>query len=199
MQKVYIYYAEISRLESLRTLYPKERMEEINECKSESVRLEKYCAWNLLKHAVVDAFSLVFDNLQFTKMQSGQWVCDQCNFSISHSDGVVAVVVSNFAIGIDIEPVKRLGERLAGKVLTELELERYSELSDEVKAEFLLECWCKKEAIFKSSGGSVLLPRTIECDNYHTALERVSIDGREYVIAIAASEEFEIKKLSNIN
>ena len=123
MQKVYLYYAEITDIDRSNMVYPKERMDEILECKNESVRREKYSAWKLLEYAVKDAFSLDFDNLQFTKLDSGQWVCDKCSFSISHSDGVAAVAVSDVSVGVDIEPVRAIDQRLASKVLTDSEYE----------------------------------------------------------------------------
>ena len=190
MQKVYLYYAEITDIDRSNMVYPKERMDEILECKNESVRREKYSAWKLLEYAVKDAFSLDFDNLQFTKLDSGQWVCDKCSFSISHSDGVAAVAVSDVSVGVDIEPVRAIDQRLASKVLTDSEYEYYSSLGEDDRANLLLECWCKKEAIFKATSGSVLLPKTIECSAYHTVVKRMNISQREYVIALASVEPF---------
>ena len=190
MKKIYVYYAQTSVDTAERELYPRERMEEILECKNESVRREKYSAWKLLEHAINDAFSLDFDNLQFAKLDSGQWVCDKCSFSISHSDGVAAVAVSDASVGVDIEPVRAIDQRLASKVLTDSEYEYYSSLGEDDRANLLLECWCKKEAIFKAASGSVLLPKTIECSAYHTVVKRMNISQREYVIALASVEPF---------
>ena len=190
MKKIYVYYAQTSVDTAERELYPRERMDEINRCKNDSARREKYSAWKLLEHAINDAFSLDFDNLQFAKLDSGKWICDKCSFSISHSEGVVAVAVSDASMGVDVEPVRTIDPRLSGKVLTDAEYEHYSVLSEDDKASFLLECWCKKEAIFKAIGGSVLLPKTIECSAYHTVIKRVNINQREYVMAIASIEPF---------
>ena len=193
MQRVYLYYAEVCGRECAHQLYPKQRMEEINACKNDSVRREKYSAWALLRYAVTDALSLNFEDVQFVKLPSGQWICDKCSFSISHADGAVVVALSDLAVGVDVEKVKNINPRLAAKVLTEREFERYIELSNEGKSAFLLECWCKKEAIFKANGGSVLLPRIIECDDYLTVAKRISINGNEYAVAIAANEKFEVE------
>ena len=201
MQRVYLYYAEVCSGECAHQLYPNERMEEINGCKNEGVRREKYSAWALLRYAITDALALKFEDVQFVKLPSGQWICDKCSFSISHADGAVVVAVSDLAVGADVEIVKSINPRLAPKILTDLEFARYSELSDFEKTGFLLERWCKKEAIFKANGGSVLLPGTIECDDYYTAAERISINGHEFAVAIAANEDFkvEIRSAQNIN
>ena len=193
MQRVYLYYAAVTDADSSHQLYPSERMAEINACKNEIVRREKRCAWELLEHATIDALSLKFDNLRFTKMPSGQWICEECAFSISHSDDAVVVAVSERSVGVDVEGAKAIDPRLAEKVLTASELKRYLDLNDVDKTIFLLETWCKKEAIFKAIGGSALLPKTIECDTYHTEVKRVRINDREYLIAVAANESFEIE------
>ena len=193
MQRVYLYYAAVTDADSSHQLYPGERMAEINACKNEIIRREKCCAWEMLKYAVTDALSLKFDNLQFAKLPSGQWICEECAFSISHSDDAVVVAVSERSVGVDVEGAKAIDPRLAEKVLTASELKRYSDLNDVDKTIFLLETWCKKEAIFKAIGGSALLPKTIECDTYHTEVKRVRINDREYLIAVAANESFEIE------
>ena len=52
MQKVRVYCALMPNGIGERELYPKERMNEINECKSESVKREKYRVWELLEYAI---------------------------------------------------------------------------------------------------------------------------------------------------
>ena len=191
MQNIHVYYAAIPEGGCERELYPKERMEEIQGCKNEVVRREKYRAWEILKFAVQDALKLRFDNLQFTKLPTGQWICGECFFSISHSDGAVTVAVSDLNIGIDIEPIRAIDKRLLPKVLTENELACYGELSEDEKERYLLECWCKKEAIFKASHGDILIPKEIECQNNFTDVYEVKIGDKQYLLAIAARGQFE--------
>ena len=189
MRKIYVYYSGIPDRAAERELYPDERMKEIRECKNERVRREKHRVWELLEYAVKDALSLDFNNLQFTKTESGKWACDSFEFSLSHSDGAVAVAISDAAVGVDIEEVRVIDSRLAAKVLTDSELEFYYGLCDAEREGFLLDSWCKKEAIFKHLGDSVLLPKRIESSNYHTVTLRVDIEGREHVIAVASDSE----------
>ena len=139
MKKIYVYYAQTSVDTAERELYPRERTEEINGCKNESVKREKYYAWRLLEYAIKDVFSLDFNNLQFTKLPSGQWICDGCRFSISHSSGRVAVAVSDSDVGVDIEAVHDIDERIANKALTDAEFSHYKRLKDGSREEYLLE------------------------------------------------------------
>jgi phosphopantetheine--protein transferase-like protein len=193
MEKIYVYYAPIPTEIEDRELYPRERMDEINGCKNDGVKRDKYYSWALLEYAVRDALSLDFNNLQFTKLSSGQWICDGCRFSISHTDGAVAAAVSDSDVGVDIEAVHDIDERIANKALTDAELSHYKRLKDGSREEYLLESWCKKEAVFKAFCGEVFLPREIETDRYMTQIARVVIDEWEYVIAVSAKEPFDVK------
>ena len=193
MQKVRVYCALMPNGIGERELYPKERMNEINECKSESVKREKYRVWELLEYAIKDAFYPDFNNLQFTKMPSGQWVCDKLCFSISHSDEAMTVALCESDVGVDIELVRELDPRLADRVLTERELSYYQNLTEAQRTDYLLEAWCKKEAVFKASRGDILLPRTIDANDHCTYVERVKIANSEYLIAVSAKESFSVE------
>ena len=193
MQKIYVYYAKIPKDMGEVELYPKERADEIKGCKNENVRREKYYAWRLLEYAVKDALRLDFNNLKFTKLPSGQWICDGCCFSISHSCGVAAVAVSGGDVGVDVEVVHDIDSRIADKVLTDGELSYYKALKYEEALGYLIDTWCKKEAVFKSMGDGVFLPREIEVAEHNTRALRLDIGMWEYVIALSAKDELDIE------
>ena len=193
MQEIYVYYAKIPSDIGECELYPRERTEEINGCKNESIKREKYYAWRLLEYAIKDVFSLDFNNLQFTKLPSGQWVCDELCFSLTHAGGAVTVALSIADVGVDIELVRELDGRLAERVLTDREYLCYQSLAEERRQDYLLETWCKKEAIFKASRGEILLPRAIDTNDHCTYIKRIKIADSEYLIAVSANEPFSVE------
>ena len=140
------------------TVYPKLREEEINSCKSNKAKLQKYAVWKLLEYAVNSVIRLDFDKITFKKEKNGKWVCGEFYFSLSHSENLVAVALSPYPIGIDVEKVKLFNLDIADKILTSEEKNEYVSLKNEQKQEHLLKIWCKKECLLKASGENALLP-----------------------------------------
>lgn len=72
------------------------------------------------------------------------------HISFSHSFDYAAVIISkDKPVGIDIEIIKHKIERVAGKFLTEEEI---NFIGSKHKVEHLYICWCAKEAIYKLQG-----------------------------------------------
>ena len=65
---VLVMYAPIKDTDMTEPLVPKERQQEVEGCKNERVRREKYLVWKLLAKATKQGLNLDFDNLNFTKM-----------------------------------------------------------------------------------------------------------------------------------
>ena len=181
-----VYYAPIPDRAAGVDILPKERLKEIESVASSRVRREKYFVWKLLEYALKDAFNLEIANLQFTKKANGKWICPDVCFSLSHTDGALCVAVSHSSVGVDIEEVKSLREGLSEKILTDGESDVFRLLPECERGEQLLKLWCEKEAIFKSLDRDALMPKTIETKDYTTHTERVTLNGREYLIAVCA-------------
>ena len=178
-------YAQIKDADILAPLYPPERYIEVKECKNDKARLEKYLVWKLLEKVVDNTISLDFANVKFTKTANGKWICPDFYFSLSHTDGLVCVAVSEQPIGVDAELVRDINAELKGKILTERELLMMSELSPCEQNRYLLDSWVRKESIFKKTGGDKLLPNRTEASEHFTVLKTISVSGREYVVSVA--------------
>ena len=153
---------------------------------NESVRREKYLVWKLLERAVKEHTSLDFANLQFAKTDNGQWVCPDLYFSLSHTDGVICAAVAPHPVGVDIEKIRPVKEGMLYRFLTEREIEYMDSLPQEDREVFFFESWVKKESIFKLSGGDALMPRETETLDSTAKVTHVTIDGAEYLIAVAS-------------
>ena len=146
----------------------------------------------MLEKVVKEYLNIGFDNLQFTKTDNGQWICPSFYFSLSHTDSLVCVAVSDAPIGVDAEIVHVLRQEIAGRILTDSEREMFCSLQEKEKNDYLLSTWVKKESIFKMMGARALLPKTIETDEHVTLLRQIKVEGRCYVIAVCSEAKNEI-------
>ncbi len=71
------------------------------------------------------------------------------HISISHSRGLVTVIISDYSIGIDIQEITPKIERIAPKFMREIEMTSLNELK---KLEHLHIYWGAKEALYKAYG-----------------------------------------------
>ena len=196
MPIVDLYVTKIPDEVTLSPVYPIARTQEIDNCKNDRVKREKYCAWRLLEYALRRSFGLCLSKMPLKKGDDGKWVADDCFFSLSHCDGVVAVAVSRKPVGVDVEKITDKMEKIKTKFLTEKELCQYVEQTD--KSLYLAEKWTQKESIFKQHGGKAFLPDKIETSEYKTHTARLKdFDG--YVFSVAADEIKLVRSYQNVD
>lgn len=160
-----IYLMEIPRPCPDDPVYPPRRDAEIRACGHDGLRAAKYAAWQLLAFAARRSLGLDVSQLTFRKTRSGQWVCPEMYFSLSHTDTVAAVAVSNAPVGVDLEALDALGRRFPGGDAGQL-YDRF--LTDAEKQtcpptdEGFLACWTRKEAVFKRTGKGSFHPQRVD-------------------------------------
>lgn len=79
-------------------------------------------------------------------------------FNISHCDGIVACVCSDYEIGIDVEAKRKVRDGLLGKTLTKREQEQLQRLWGEQKEWGFLHYWTLKESFIKAIGKGLSYP-----------------------------------------
>lgn len=165
-----------------------ERMREINGCSDVKVRQSKYYVWKLLEIALKQSFGLSLAEMDVSKNANGKWDCSECEFSLSHSENVVAVAVSNTPVGVDVERFnpERFDERLQRRIMTESELARSQMLTAAERGKYANVIWCKKEALFKLNGGKTFAPNVTETGDGRCIVKTVLQDDKTYVMAVAA-------------
>lgn len=145
-------------------VYPPQRAEEIAKTGSEKVRREKLAVWKLLLAAIERKFGYKPEELNFSKTENGKWICDKLWFSLSHSHGAAAVIVSDKPCGIDVEYKVDFFKKSADKSFIEAFLNRMSESagnSETLSAEEILSLWTKKESLYKKTGEGIFSPKKI--------------------------------------
>lgn len=165
-----------------------QRRAEIEKIKNPRVKAEKLFAWLLLEYAVKADFGCALSSLNPRKTDSGKWVADRIFFSISHSDGIIAVAVSDKPVGVDIQgEVAPRAKNFAEKVLNERELSELSELADKDKSKQLIELWSKKEALFKLDGDGVFSPKKIDTKAFVSSVQINEAKGTS-VLSVASRD-----------
>ena len=173
-------------------LFPKERMDEINETKNSLAKAQKYYAWKTLEYAVRDSLGLSLCDVRLEKKENGRWCAHGFDFSISHSSRLVAAVVSESPVGVDVEEVKMpRSKEFYKKILSENELREY-DLAVE-KTEYLICKWTEKEALFKLRDLSAFLPKkTVIEEGEYTKSEILRSGAEKYILTVASREKFKL-------
>ena len=164
-----------------------ERRAEIDTVSNPQVKEQKFYAWKLLEYALSYSAGLDVKSTNFAKA-NGKWTCNGCYFSISHCDNVVAVVVSNSAVGIDVESINpaRFNDDLARRILTERELDELQQLSENERTVKLNSLWTVKEAAFKCGNEIVFAPSRIETADVPSVTKQIACDGQTYFLTVVS-------------
>lgn len=195
--RVFVYISAIFDCDSPEILFPPERQKELESITNKGVRLEKYCAWKLLERAISDITDRKISEFEFTKNSQGKWCAEGIEFSISHSNGVVAVAVSDTPVGVDVQHIgEPKNSGFAKRVLTNGEFEAYSALPASKRSEYVYDLWARKESIFKFDNSlEFFCPASIDASAYKTQTQKITVDGNEYFFAVTAESFEEVIKV----
>lgn len=108
-------------------------------------------------------------------------------FSLSHSNGIIALTVSKEEVGLDIELIKPIKDAVAKRIMTIEEYNIYNSLDKNKKITYFYEVWTSKEAYVKKLGTAITLnPSNIEIDE-DILIKRITIDNNEYMLAVTSA------------
>ena len=183
-----IYVAKIPELIK-GDLYCKERIEEINSCTNEKVKKQKFYAWKLLE-LCAENLGFNAEHLHFYKLENGKWKCNEFDFSLSHSEDYVSVILSNEKVGIDLQKSCTIKtDFFAEKILTRKEGLDFINLSESEKQRYLLKKWTQKECVYKMLESSNLKISEINCNDYPIKTCELVLDGDTYYLSYAPTEK----------
>ena len=131
-------------------VYPPKRQEYIQSASNKKLISQRYFVWKLLEYSFKNSFGFDFEKLEFKLNEQGRWECDECFFSLSHSNNVVAVAVADSPVGVDIECLERsVPDTLYKKILTDKEMSEYIYMEKSKQKKYLIKKWTAKESLFK--------------------------------------------------
>lgn len=102
--------------------------------------------WRLLSKAVLELFGKSINRFSPHRLETGRWVFDGINVSLSHSGGLYAVAISNEMIGIDIQKIRDSQTIREESTWSKAELEIINKIKNRAYAYVY---WTRKEALYK--------------------------------------------------
>lgn len=193
MSKTAVYTAIIPEADADGRVYPPQRQAEIDKCSSNKVKKEKYYVWKLLEYAILQDFGENMENIRFEKKEGGGWLADKLFFSLSHTDRVVAVAVSNKRVGVDVEAVRPHREGLESRILTAREMTELESIDGEDAWEYIIKRWTQKESIFKTQDKALFEPTKIETADFRLRTEHLELPFGRYMLSVCTEDEENLK------
>lgn len=167
----------------------KRRLEKIKKSTNQLFIKEQLGSNLLLNDILENNYFKDINLLEYVYNESGKPYLkdDNLYFSLSHSNGIVALTVSKEEIGLDIELIKPIKESVAKRIMNENEYCIYSSLDKNKKITYFYEVWTSKEAYVKKLGTTISFnPSNIEIDE-DILIKRIIIDNNEYMLAVTNS------------
>lgn len=160
-----VYVAPMPENLTMDAVYPPQREKELQKTTHSGLRAQRYMAWKLLQYAAERSFHVDFASLRFKKSIWGKWTNDKFHFSLSHTEGMVAVAVSNGPVGLDMENIRVFKEKFADRIpalMKKITLGQENALPPTI--ENALKLWTAKESIFKLRGSGKFVPGKVSTD-----------------------------------
>ena len=181
-QSVYVYVGSVEYFAE-NGILPQFADDDMKKIRNIRVRNEKKAGYGLLAFAM-EKMGADADVKDCFLSITGKPIHKSFNFSISHSQGVVALAVSrSCGVGIDIEPQKN--EKRTEKLLKKMMCDGEETINS-------LVLWTKKEAIFKcEEKEKVFKPNKINTMNYSTKSIKFDFEKEEFVLSIAGKKEMD--------
>lgn len=176
---------DISRYDNINN----KRLEKIKKSTNQLFIKEQLGSNLLLNDILENNYFKDINLLEYVYNESGKPYLkdDNLYFSLSHSNGIVALTVSKEEIGLDIELIKPVKDSVAKRIMNDREYNIYSSLDKNKKVTYFYEVWTSKEAYVKKLGTTISLnPSNIEIDE-DILIKRIIIDNNEYMLAVTSA------------
>lgn len=167
----------------------RERLLEIERIKNEKVKREKFYAFALLEKGL-SSLGLDINSLSPHKDIDGKWRFDGIEASLSHSGELCCCAIAPHSVGVDVEAVRPVKDRLIAAVCTEDERERLRLVRDEAKNGTFTLMWTEKEAVFKSTGRLPIKDITSFSDD--AARFTAAYNGKSYAVTVYPAKDIRV-------
>lgn len=146
-----VYYSDISNCvldDNLILTLPHERKVYVSSINDKCRKKQSLFVWKLFEKAL-ELNQIKID--KFNLLDSGEWVClnSKIKFSLSHSKNIVAVSISDFNVGIDVEECSRKLLKVKNKFLL-------SDNNEELSLDLLAKLWTEKECKYKAKFDGIM-------------------------------------------
>ena len=174
-----IYYAKIklpdeeSVLSNALSLLPECRLQKLNRMKTAESKRQCIAAGLLLEYGLRE-YGICGKDVTFLENSDGKpYILEypKLFYNLSHSGEYVALVMSQFPVGIDIEKLRCGQEKLVKRFFSEEETNRLMEDYDD---DSFTKVWTRKEAFIKACGIGMRMP----LDGFSTITDVIQINEK---------------------
>ena len=169
-------------------ILPLSRREEIASVTDPALRRAKEAVWVLLGRMAREYLGRETAELDPVRNAHGKWCSPLCHLSLSHTDTAVAVALSSRPVGVDLE-ARYPRPETARRFLTPAEQACYEQLPEAERADFLLLCWTKKEALFKQSDLPHFLPSQMDTASLPSTSLFVDVGGARHAVSWCCADQ----------
>lgn len=186
-----VYISHVDFFKEILDVYPKERNEEIKSINNDNLKLEKYSAWKTLEVALLRSLNLKISDLKFKKEKNGKWKCKECEFSISHSKGLVMVAISKAKVGIDVEECESFLAKYQDENLFNRLTNKIIHCNEKLPVDFveLISLWTKKESLYKNEGKKQFFPNKIDTNKFLGHEMNFIFADKKYHVSISSNNK----------
>lgn len=110
----------------------------------------------IVSYAISKYYNIPSSDLIFSKTELGKPFLKNhpnIHFNISHSGDMVACIIADYPVGIDIQKIRSYNQKIAERVCNEKEFKKIENSSD--KSLEFIKIWTQKEAVIKRDGKSI--------------------------------------------
>ena len=172
--------------ESMISLLSGDRCAKMRRLRSSLSKKASVAAYLLLRVALVEIYS-IDEAVEFEYAEKGKPLLKDypdIHFSLSHSKSTVACAVSDVEVGVDVQNISPISDRLAKRVLTEFEYARFKE--SPAPDEYFCEIWTIKESYLKKTGQGIRFDlRELSADSVS---DRTVYRGEDYFCCVTGSD-----------
>lgn len=129
-------------------LLPAERQAQVSAIGNPKVKTQKRFVWELLRFALERRLGIPADLVNFSR-SGNKWSCAECRISLSHTDGYVAVALSDLPVGVDVEV---LSPKFSEKLLDRIACPPEKQARGAIQTAAL---WTAKESLFKQGDNAL--------------------------------------------
>lgn len=172
------------------------RLEKIKKSNNLLFKKEQLGSHLLLTEVLENAYFQDIQKIEFIYNEFGKPYLKDSNlyFSLSHSNGIVALTISKEEVGLDIELIKEVKDNLARRIMNDDEYNLYQSLDKQNKKIYFFEVWTSKEAYVKSLGTSLTLTPSNIAIEEDVLLKQINISNNLYMIAVTNASSIIIEE-----
>lgn len=184
-----IYYRELEVVKEI----PNNIIEYLSRYNNQDRYNQSINAWKLLNDKLMSDFKIDLSKYQIHTTINGKPFIDGIYFSITHTNNLVAVIISDVECGIDLEEIDpRINHSLMAKrVLSNEEFEEYQKVDN--KLDYFTLKWTKKEAYLKCYNEGIIEFGNLRKDYKAYSEKVVDSLNNEYYLSFVIKEDVCIK------